>query len=396
MDGSDEVDCVSLFLVTTNSILSILLGNKRIVDHLDTQANISAVEWNDIIHSVYWSSAGYIYWYDLNTRVTDVLLENCEVSAMVTGYTHKCPIIDSLNNRIEILSERDPSIRRVLLSGLSAPIGLVVSPTRGYLAWIESQIPAILTADADGSNRRELVSRKLLKPRIIKIDLVSDFIYWYDECSNSIERVYYDGTGREVMLSFRSVLVSFDVYNGSIFYSIRSADCVIQYDVLRGENSTFVAGVAPLSYLSVYFERSSYTERFVSPCLYSNCSHLCVVTNNNKSVCLCSNGYELVNSILCEKIPSTFGTLFHNNTILYTSLRSDNLNILNAIHSNAPLCSALDPSNASILVYAESTADGAVIKRVIFEEDRFTVSSISVPFWELLSEVSSIVTRPTK
>ena len=107
-----------------------------------------------------------------------------------------------------------------------------------------------------------------------------------------IERVYYDGTGREVMLSFRSVLVSFDVYNGSIFYSIRSADCVIQYDVLRGENSTFVAGVAPLSYLSVYFERSSYTERFVSPCLYSNCSHLCVVTNNNKSVCLCSNGYE--------------------------------------------------------------------------------------------------------
>ena len=140
LDGSDEVDCVSLFLVTTNSILSILLGNKRIVDHLDTQANISAVEWNDIIHSVYWSSAGYIYWYDLNTRVTDVLLENCEVSAMAYDWIHsQMYFIDSLNNRIEsiefqVTKNRDTQSTSSLpskqsLPGYNAVIGMQYSPS---------------------------------------------------------------------------------------------------------------------------------------------------------------------------------------------------------------------------------------------------------------------------
>ena len=395
LDGSDELDCVSLFLVTTNSILSILSENKQIVNHWDTQTNVSAVEWDDVTHSVYWSSDGYIYWYDLNTRVPHVLLENCEVTALAFDWIHsQMYFIDSLNNRMEVFSVVDPSIRRVLLYGLSAPVGLVVSPTRGYMVWIESQIPVIFTADMDGSNRRDLVSSKLWKPRLIKVDLVTEFIYWYDEFSSSIERVYHDGTRREVMLSVRFVLSSFDVHNGIIFYSIKGSDCVLRYDVLRHKNSTFVRTISPLSYMSVYFKRGSYTEWYISPCLYYNCSHLCVVTNNNKAVCLCSNGYELVNSTQCEKISSTFGTLLHNNSILYTYLSGSHLSVLHTIHSNAPLCSALDPSDDSILVYAESTVDKAVIKTVRFEADRSRVSSISVLYWELLSEVSSIVIDP--
>ena len=395
LDGSDELDCVSLFLVTTNAILSVLLENKRIVKHFDSQTNITAVEWDDVTQSVYWSSDGYIYWYDLNTRVPNVLLEHCKVTAMAYDWVHsQMYYIDSLNNRIEVFSVIDPIIRRVLLYDLSYPVGLVVNPTRSYIAWIEIQRPAIVTAETDGSNRRDLINRKLWKPKLLKIDLVTDFIYWYDEYSNSIERVYRDGTRREVILLVKFVLSSFDVYNGSIFYSIRGADYVIRYDLLRHKNSTFVGGIPLLSSLSVYFKSSGYTEGYTSPCLYSNCSHLCVVTNNNKSVCLCSNGYDLINSTHCGKVSSIFGTLLLKNSILYTSLYDGYLSVLHTIHSNSPLCSALDPSNESIIVYAESTGDGAVIKKLIFEEERVKVSSVSVLFWGLLSEVSSIVIDP--
>ena len=54
-------------------------------------------------------------------------------------------------------------------------------------------------ADLDGSNRKSLVSKKIVHPHGLTIDFSRRQLYWGDSYLDYVERVDYDGTNRKTI-----------------------------------------------------------------------------------------------------------------------------------------------------------------------------------------------------
>ncbi|KAI6645726.1 Low-density lipoprotein receptor-related protein 4-like [Oopsacas minuta] len=96
------------------------------------------------------------------------------------------------------------------------------------------------------------------------------------------------------------------------------------------------------------------------------------------------------NSTICEKNYGIFGILLQNESLNYISLHNNSVHILQRLSSNSLLCSSLDPRNTSLLVYAESTDNSAVIKEAVFDANTHEVSYTNVLYSYLLGEITGI------
>ena len=409
-----------LLAVTGSSVRSITLNTQHSIDYqleLGATSNISAIEWEDLTQSLYWSEyhTGSIYVHKLNgiAGKSNILLQDPEISVVDLAYDWIHSIlyfIDARNQRIELISVLDTAMRRIVVSnGLSRVTSLVVNPVRGYLAWIDLQgtqdnRPVIMSAGTDGSNQRILVVRDLFRPTNLTLDFETDYLYWYDSHSRRVERVYFDGTRREIIFSVQFQLSAFAISNDSLFYSIEGSDTVLQYSLSGYWNNTVLTGLPNISYFSVYYPKSVLTSDFISPCFstHTGCSHLCILTSNNNyiqngnyAVCVCPNGFELSNYTHCRKYTGVFSTLLQHDGIYYSSLQNNSLVVLQTIYSTDILCTALDYSNFSSLFYAEKTAGGSVIKKITFETDSYAFANVSTLYSDLLSRVSDMVVEPT-
>ena len=418
----DSSDCTYptrlLLAVMDSSVRSITLNDQHSIDHqlqLGDVSNISAMDWDDSTQSLYLSEyhTGSIYLHILNTAESRVLLQDPEIRVVALAYDWIHSLlyfIDERNQRIEFISVNNTALRKVVVHGLSRVTSLVADPVRGYLAWIDMEgttgnLPVIMSAGADGTNKRILVMKDLIRPSNLSLDFVTDYLYWYDAGSMSVERVYFDGTRRERVLSVQSQLSAFAISNGTLFYSIEGTDAVFQASTSVDWNTQVISGLPGISYLSVYYPKSALTYDFVSPCFstHTGCSHLCLLTNNNNNylqngsspVCVCPNGFELSNSSHCRKHTRLFSLSSQQDIIYYSSLQNQYLVILQKIASNGLLCTALDPSDSSSLFFAESSDVGSVIKKITFQSDSFAVADVSILYSDLLTRVSDMIVEPT-
>ena len=403
-----------LLAVVGSSVRTITLNSQHSIDYQLKLgiSNISAMEWDDLTQSLYLSEyyTGSIYRHKLNGTESIVLIQDPEISVVELAYDWIHSLlyfVDARNRRIELISVDNTAIRRVVVSGLGRVTSLVVNPLRGYLAWIDMEgtqdnISVIMSSGTDGSNQRVLVIQDLIRPTNLSLDFETDYLYWYDSSSRSVARVYFDGTRREIVLSVQSDLSAFAISNGSLYYSIEGSDTVLQYSMSVHWNNTVITGLPKISYLSVYYPKSELTSGFVSPCLSTGCSHLCLLTNNNNylrnasyPVCVCPNGFELSNSTHCIKHTGLFFTLSQRDSIFYSYVQNHSLVILQTIRASNLLCAALDPSDPSSLFYAEQSDAGSVIKKITFESGSYAVASVSTLFSNLLSRVGGLVVEPT-
>ena len=67
-----------------------------------------------------------------------------------------------------------------------------------FTIWGRS-VPKLDTSDLDGTNRKTLVSTKIVYPYGITIDLPNQQVYWVDTFLDSIERINYDGSNRRTI-----------------------------------------------------------------------------------------------------------------------------------------------------------------------------------------------------
>lgn len=96
------------------------------------------------------------------------------------------------------MSRLDGSSQHILLSYLSGkPSSIAVDPSKGLLVWGGSQLES---ARLDGSNHKILANGTLLIEDVA-LDYDNEYIYWCDSKDDVIERMRYNGTGREVVLS---------------------------------------------------------------------------------------------------------------------------------------------------------------------------------------------------
>lgn len=59
--------------------------------------------------------------------------------------------------------------------------------------------PKLDNSKLDGSDRKTLVSTKIVYPHGIAVDLPTNHVYWVDAFLDSIERINYDGSNRRTI-----------------------------------------------------------------------------------------------------------------------------------------------------------------------------------------------------
>lgn len=88
--------------------------------------------------------------------------------------------------------------RYVLLHDIERPVSIAIDPVVGLLVWVNSEY--IRSANLDGTNHSSLYD---LGESItdVTLDYEGKFIYWCDSNANTISRMKYDGSDRQVLLN---------------------------------------------------------------------------------------------------------------------------------------------------------------------------------------------------
>lgn len=98
---------------------------------------------------------------------------------------------------IEVAKLNSPA-RYVLLYDIEKPTSLAIDPVEGILVWVGGQ--KIGKSYLDGSNRQILLDSAVTISDVA-LDYTNKHIYWCDTAANTIERMKYDGSEKQVLLN---------------------------------------------------------------------------------------------------------------------------------------------------------------------------------------------------
>ncbi|CAB0020575.1 unnamed protein product, partial [Nesidiocoris tenuis] len=84
---------------------------------------------------------------------------------------------------------------------LNKPHGIALDPTKGYMFFTKwgTVRPMLERAQLDGTERKTLVSEKIVYPYGITVDYAVQHVYWVDTYLDFIERIDYDGRNRKTV-----------------------------------------------------------------------------------------------------------------------------------------------------------------------------------------------------
>ena len=104
------------------------------------------------------------------------------------------------DNYVEVC-RLDGSHRKVVVkTTIDTPRELAVNPIRRMLYWIDyGQYPRIGKAFLDGSNWKPIVTSGISTPRDLTIDFATHDVYWVDSKLDTIQKVSYSGSNRQVI-----------------------------------------------------------------------------------------------------------------------------------------------------------------------------------------------------
>jgi len=172
-------------------------------------------------------------------------------------------------------NEKRPKIERSNLDGTDRiqivtkdivwPNGIALDLERMKIYWCDAKTDKIEVSNMDGSNRREVITDNL--PHLFGLTLLGDYLYWTDWQRRSIDRAHkLTGGDREVIID--------QVPN--------------------------VMGLKAVHLGQIITSNSS--------CAYNNggCSHLCFNKPDNTYICSCQIGYELTKDGKTCIVPDAF------------------------------------------------------------------------------------------
>ncbi|XP_063881494.1 prolow-density lipoprotein receptor-related protein 1-like isoform X4 [Scylla paramamosain] len=195
----------------------------------------------------------------------------------------------------------------ILANDLEVPGAIVVSPSTGFLYWVDHGASGarIERATLDGGNRSILVNESLQYPVDLTVDIEGNHLYWVDRRAKTLERVDLDGTGRTVLLDDTTLQqpVAVFAYNNNIYWadkgyaggSVRTAP-----EGNLGRVSTLKDSLGD-SVKDVIIMNSD-TQIGINQCAVNNggCEELCLF-NGTHANCKCYHGQVDTNGKSCKE-----------------------------------------------------------------------------------------------
>uniref|UniRef100_A0A8K9XSB1 EGF-like domain-containing protein n=1 Tax=Oncorhynchus mykiss TaxID=8022 RepID=A0A8K9XSB1_ONCMY len=205
--------------------------------------------------------------------------------------------------------ERASQTRKTLLEGdMSHPRAIVLDPLNSWMYWtdweedeVNDSIGRIEKAWMDGSNRQIFVTSNMLWPNGLTLDHGTSTMYWCDANYDHIEKIYLNGTGRQVVYNGKQLNHPFGIshYRNSIFWTEYMNASVFQLDLTSGDVTLLRSERPPLFGLRVYDAQSQQGDNACSV-NYGGCGTLCLAIPGGR-VCACADNQLLEkNNVTCS------------------------------------------------------------------------------------------------
>ncbi|XP_052741747.1 low-density lipoprotein receptor-related protein 2 [Bicyclus anynana] len=209
--------------------------------------------------------------------------------------------LDSKLNTIEVAKE-DGSARTALLSGnITQPRGMCLDPAPNakWLFWTDwGENPRIERVGMDGTQREAIITTKIYWPNGLTLDTATQRVYFADSKLDFIDFCYYNGTGRQQVLSGSHYLLhphSLTLFEDTLYWTDRQLNRVLSAHKFRGTNQTVVSHLISQP-LSIHVHHPSLQPQHPSPCGAAPCQHLCLLSPNKTGgySCMCKPGFKLL------------------------------------------------------------------------------------------------------
>ncbi|CAB1347080.1 unnamed protein product, partial [Coregonus sp. 'balchen'] len=205
--------------------------------------------------------------------------------------------------------ERASQTRKTLLEGdMSHPRAIVLDPLNSWMYWtdweedeVNDSIGRIEKAWMDGSNRQIFVTSNMLWPNGLTLDHGTSTMYWCDANYDHIEKIYLNGTGRQVVYNGKQLNHPFGIshYRNSIFWTEYMNASVFQLDLTSGDVTLLRSERPPLFGLHVYDAQSQQGDN-ACRVNYGGCGTLCLAIPGGR-VCACADNQLLEkNNVTCS------------------------------------------------------------------------------------------------
>lgn len=215
------------------------------------------------------------------------------------------------DNYVEVC-RLDGAHRKVIVkTTIDAPRELAVNPIRRLLYWIDyGQYPRIGKAYLDGSNWKPIVTAGISTPRDLTIDFATHDIYWVDSKLDTIQKVSYSGSNRQVIRRNLPNPMGVAVFGNDVFWVDRNLASVFRASKTTGNNTLPVALRSNLPRLRdiAVFDKNAQPQDDSNPCgrsLNGDCSQLCFAFPRENIVqmkCDCAIGKLSSDDKSCQNV----------------------------------------------------------------------------------------------
>ncbi|CAL4088832.1 unnamed protein product, partial [Meganyctiphanes norvegica] len=196
---------------------------------------------------------------------------------------------------------------------LNKPRGIALDPTVGYMFFTDwgTTAPKLERALMDGSQREQIVNRKIVYPFGVTVDYANRHVYWVDGYLSHVERVNYDGSNRRVILQLNSDErpMGVTIFENNLFITSWRDSSIKKVDRFKSNVTTIKTNLNEPSSIHIFHRQRQ--PDVSHPCGINNgdCNHICIpLFSDGKPVvsCRCQPGYTLVDNTACvaEPVPA--------------------------------------------------------------------------------------------
>ncbi|XP_022104410.1 low-density lipoprotein receptor-related protein 2-like isoform X2 [Acanthaster planci] len=212
------------------------------------------------------------------------------------------------------VSQLDGSLRKVLWKTRDdKPRAMAVNPIKRYLYWADyGQTPKIVRSFLDCTNRTELVTRSILIPRDICVDVQTHDVFWVDSNVEVLEKIDWQGGNRQTIRAELPRPYGLAVFRDSVYWVDRNLEKIFQASKLPNSNKdpvVFRRDLESLRDIAIFDASNQPSVADSSACSVNNggCEHLCFAMPEGVAVsriCQCSVGYLADNGQDCLNFTS--------------------------------------------------------------------------------------------
>lgn len=182
-----------------------------------------------------------------------------------------------------------------LIHETGKPRGIAVFPEEGLMFFSDWDTPPqIVRAGMDGSERQPIVTRDIHWPNGIVVDIVSRRIFWAEAFFNRLESADLNGEDRRVILEHVIHPFSVAIFEDTLFWSDWHVKEIQSCNKFTGKNRTMLIKAPKIEPMGLTLYHPLLEPRSgLNPCAATFCSHLCLLTPKEGSVCHCPEGMTL-------------------------------------------------------------------------------------------------------